>query len=151
MASTWCPLKSWLGNDRPIAEGMTLRDPAGREWAVCEVTGNLFRIRSGTAVQMRNVDELQTWEQKWDIKEADNQERPMAQPDTVHEQIENWFTYHPPKDDQPGRYLRIRQAGLAFAKVLAENSPPSAALDEALNHTRSAVMWANAAIACGGK
>lgn len=63
--------------------------------------------------------------------------------------LANWFTYHPPVDNADvARYQRIREAGLAFATVLAEETPSGPDLTASLRHVRDAVMTANAGIAC---
>ena len=80
-------------------------------------------------------------------KEPTCQTRPM----TMQEKLDNWFTYHPPLDDQHERYAQIRAAGKQFAEKLAELCPESADLTVALRHIRDAVYNANASIACGGK
>ena len=67
------------------------------------------------------------------------------------EQLENWFTYHSPTDEQLPKYKAIREAGLAFATVIVENTPISADQTAAIQKIREAVMTANASIACGGK
>ncbi len=68
--------------------------------------------------------------------------------DDLKEQIENWFTYHAPKNDQTERYIRIRDAGKAFALEIAECTPGCADRTDAIRKVREAVMTANAAIAC---
>ena len=60
----------------------------------------------------------------------------------------NLFTYHPPQDGDQERYVAIREAGLAFARTLVEQTPPSADQTAALRKVREAVFTANAAIAC---
>jgi hypothetical protein len=65
--------------------------------------------------------------------------------------LQNWFTYHSPTPDQVPNYLAIREAGLAFARVLLANSPSSADQTAAIRKVREAVMTANQSIACGGK
>lgn len=74
-------------------------------------------------------------------------ERPMS----VQEQLNNWFSYHPPIDDQAQRYERIRAAGKVFAETLVELCPDSADRSVAIRKVREAVYSANASIACGGK
>jgi hypothetical protein len=64
------------------------------------------------------------------------------------EQIENWFRYHSPKEDQQQRYERIRSSAKVFAKVIVECTPPSADQTASLRKLRECVMTANAAIAC---
>ena len=63
--------------------------------------------------------------------------------------IEELFTYHAPTGDQPERYLRIREAGKALARVIDECCPPGPDRTAAVRHIREAVMTANASIATG--
>ena len=66
--------------------------------------------------------------------------------------LDNWFTHHPPQGPEDvARYQRIREAGKAFAEVIARETPQSADQTVAIRHVREAVMVANCAIACGGK
>ena len=69
----------------------------------------------------------------------------------TYEQLENWFTYHQPDALSTMSYTAIRAAGLEFAKVIVNCTPPSADQTDAIRKVREAVMTANAAIACGGK
>ena len=62
--------------------------------------------------------------------------------------LENWFTYHAPREGQPERYLAIREAGKAFAEVIVANTPSCADQTVAVRKIREAVMVANQAIAC---
>ena len=67
------------------------------------------------------------------------------------EQLQNWFTHHPPTDQRTiESYESIRAAGLAFATVIRDLTPPSADQTAAVRKVREAVMTANAALACGG-
>ncbi len=68
----------------------------------------------------------------------------------IEDQIENWFSYHSPKDDQPAKYVAIREAGKALALTIANNTPTNADQSAALRKVREAVMTANASIACNG-
>lgn len=61
--------------------------------------------------------------------------------------IEQRFTYHPPKGDQPERYGQVRAAALEFANLLVKLCPQSRELDNALDGLDVVVMQANAAIA----
>lgn len=61
--------------------------------------------------------------------------------------LENLFTYHPPKGDQAIRYEHIRVAGREFAKVIERLCPQSADRTVAIRCIREAVMWSNSAIA----
>lgn len=62
--------------------------------------------------------------------------------------IQNWFSYHSPKADQPSRYEAIRDSAKELATVIVTNTPPSADQTAAIRLLREAVMTANAAIAC---
>ena len=67
------------------------------------------------------------------------------------EQLKNWFTHHPPTDERTVEsYEAIRAAGLAFATVIRDLTPPSRDQTAAIRLVRSAVLFANASIACGG-
>ena len=61
--------------------------------------------------------------------------------------LNNRFTYHPPKDDQAIRYEMIRDWGRQFAEHINEKCPNSREKSMAITHLEEAVMWANAAIA----
>lgn len=63
------------------------------------------------------------------------------------EEIDELFTYHAPKGDQPQRYEVIRAAAKEFAKVLIANTQPSADQTHAIRQLRSCVMFANASVA----
>jgi hypothetical protein len=75
--------------------------------------------------------------------------------------IHNWFRYHPPTEtaerdsmtpaEVGARYERLRDAGKAFAEVIAAETPICADQTVAIRHVREAVFTANAAIACGGR
>lgn len=67
------------------------------------------------------------------------------------EQLENWFTYHAPSQDDLVAYAKLRQAGHEFAKAINDLVPESADKTAAIRKLREAVMTANAAIACKGK
>ena len=61
--------------------------------------------------------------------------------------IEVLFTYHQPFGDQPARYVRIREAGKALAKVIHAELAPGPDRTAAIRKVREAVMTANASIA----
>ena len=61
--------------------------------------------------------------------------------------LENRFTYHAPKDDQPLRYEEIRMAGKEFARLINSVCPEGREKSLAVTHIEEAVFWANAAIA----
>ena len=64
------------------------------------------------------------------------------------DEIENYFTHHPPTPAQVAQYEVIREAGKAFADCVRVYTPPSADQSAAIRKIREAVMTANAAIAC---
>jgi hypothetical protein len=57
------------------------------------------------------------------------------------------FTYHPPKSDQPGRYMLLREQAHNLASLFLQNCPNSRERSLALTKLEEAVMWANASIA----
>jgi hypothetical protein len=62
-------------------------------------------------------------------------------------EIDEQFSYHEPRADQPERYRLIRDAGKALAMSIHLNTPPGADQSAAIRKVREAVMTANAAIA----
>ena len=68
----------------------------------------------------------------------------------INEQIEEWFTYHKPTEDQIPKYAAIRDKAKELALVLAANTPSCPDQTVALRKLREAVMVANQSIACGG-
>lgn len=69
----------------------------------------------------------------------------------TQEQLDNWFKYHSPTEEQQRCYVRIREAGKQLAVAISECCPKSADATAAVRKVREAVMTANAAIACDGK
>lgn len=70
--------------------------------------------------------------------------------DEMDEQdLDNYFSYHPPQGDQVERYANIREAGRLMAQVIIDSTPAGADQTAAIRKIREAVMTANAAIACG--
>lgn len=67
------------------------------------------------------------------------------------EQLDNWFSYHTPQDEQIEKYKNIRASARLFAMAIVANTPESADQTAAIRKVREAVMTANAAIACGGR
>lgn len=65
-------------------------------------------------------------------------------------ELENRFTYHPPKPDQVETYERIRAAGLELATLIVDLTPGSREQSLSITHIEDAVMWANAAEARHG-
>lgn len=86
---------------------------------------------------------------------ASNEVSVVISAEELREQEESWledvFSYHAPKDDQPQRYERIRAAAKEFARVILDNVPACADRSAALRKLREAVMTANAAIALEGR
>lgn len=63
------------------------------------------------------------------------------------DRIDEVFSYHPPKDDQPQRYQELRAKAKELAKLIDSHCPESPERSVALRKLRESVMWANAAIA----
>lgn len=66
------------------------------------------------------------------------------------EQIQEIFTYHAPKGDQPLRYEKLREAAKCFAEILVDVTPPGPDQSAAIRKLRECVMTANASIALEG-
>jgi hypothetical protein len=62
--------------------------------------------------------------------------------------LDNSYTYHSPKGDQPDRYVTIRDLAHKFAIHLCENCPKSRELSIALTDLEKVVTMANKSIAC---
>lgn len=62
--------------------------------------------------------------------------------------ILNWFSYHPPKKDQPPRFEEIRKEAIKLASKIISITPESEEQKIAIQKLRECVMFANAAIAC---
>jgi hypothetical protein len=65
--------------------------------------------------------------------------------------IEHIFSYHAPKEGQPGQYEAIRAAAKDLAKVILTNTLPGADQTAAIRKLRECVMTANASIALEGR
>lgn len=66
-------------------------------------------------------------------------------------QVENWFRYHSPDEQQLTQYEAIRSSAKQLALVILAATPESADQSAAMRKLRECVMTANAAIACRGK
>ena len=64
------------------------------------------------------------------------------------DQIENSFTYHPPKGDQQERYVDLRMKAKQLAQTIVNSTKPSREQSLAITKLEEAIMWANKAIAC---
>lgn len=63
------------------------------------------------------------------------------------ERLENNFTYHPPKGDQPSRYEELRRGGKLLGAMILNHCPKSRERSLALTKVEEAITWANASIA----
>lgn len=61
--------------------------------------------------------------------------------------LDNVYTYHAPKDDQPERYGKIRAKARELAELIEVCCPDSREKSLADTRLEEAVMWANASIA----
>jgi len=68
--------------------------------------------------------------------------------DYINSQLENSFTYHSPKNNQPQRYEAIRGKAKELAHMINELCPDSRERSIAQTNLEQAVMWANKSIAC---
>ena len=64
-------------------------------------------------------------------------------------QVENSFTYHSPKSNQPERYLTLRDNAKTLAFDILHLVPPGREQSLAITKLEEAIMWANKGIACG--
>jgi hypothetical protein len=61
--------------------------------------------------------------------------------------IDDLFSYHAPRGDQPDRYAKLRTAAKEFALAIEANTKPGPDQSAAIRKVREAVMTANASIA----
>jgi hypothetical protein len=61
--------------------------------------------------------------------------------------IDNRFMYHPPKADQPEKYLMIRAVAKTLAELINDVCPGSREKSLAMTALEECVMWSNASIA----
>lgn len=66
---------------------------------------------------------------------------------SLHDRVDNDFTYHPPHGDQPERYDALRSLAKALAHAIVASSPTSREQSNALTRLEEVVFWTNAAIA----
>ena len=78
-----------------------------------------------------------------DIDPEDFDLTPQEQAD-----LDNWFTYHPPTQEQIPVFEALRDAGHEFAEKIMALVPNSPDRSVAIRHVRDAVMCANASLAC---
>lgn len=62
--------------------------------------------------------------------------------------IEHWFTHHPPTPEQIAKYTALREAGKELALLIHELCPPGKVSVDAITAVRLAIMHANMSIAC---
>ena len=65
-------------------------------------------------------------------------------------ELQKKFTHHTPVGDQPTRYVIVREALMAAAAVVLEQSVPSREQSLALTKLEEAMFWANEGIARNG-
>lgn len=65
----------------------------------------------------------------------------------MRDDIDNRFTYHPPKGEQAERYVYLREQFRYVAQEVLRQCPPSRDRSLALTKLQEAMMWANASIA----
>lgn len=67
---------------------------------------------------------------------------------TKIEDIENWFSYHAPSQEQQLKYIALREKAKEYAKLILELCPDCADTTVALRSLREVSMQVNQAIAC---
>ncbi len=65
----------------------------------------------------------------------------------VAAELEKRFTYHAPKNDQPERYVALREKAKELATMVVQYTPSSREQATALTKIEESCFWANAAIA----
>lgn len=65
----------------------------------------------------------------------------------INEEIERNFTYHAPKNDQPARYVELRDKAKELAYLIDKLCPKSRERSAAMTQLEQAIFWANASIA----
>lgn len=63
------------------------------------------------------------------------------------DKIDNTFTYHAPKGDQPARYEALRSKARELARLIEASCPESREKSLAMTKLQECTMWANASIA----
>lgn len=71
-------------------------------------------------------------------------------PGITQTDLDNWFTYHAPSEEQQVRYRTIREGAKVFAHILLDNSLTSADQTAAMRKLREVVMTINQSIANEG-
>ena len=61
--------------------------------------------------------------------------------------LDNIYTYHPPKEGQPQKYETIRKKAKELAQLIKQECPESRERSIAFTQLETTVMWANASIA----
>jgi len=64
------------------------------------------------------------------------------------DELDRFFTYHPPVHADIDKFTRIRREAYNLAHVIFQDAPDGRDRDLAIEKLREVVMWANAAIAC---
>ena len=65
--------------------------------------------------------------------------------------LNNRFTYHPPKNGQQAKYELLRKLGKELAEHIVELVPEGRECSLAVTKVEESIMWANAGIAREGK
>lgn len=81
--------------------------------------------------------------------EKEVQPEPTSYPCDTQQQadLHNRFTYHAPREDQPKRYVMLRESAKILAEMIVKLTPKSREQSLALTHLEETIFWANAAIA----
>lgn len=116
-------------------------------------TGEIYELAEGESPRPGDVElsqdealklmQMELEQRKRELRNFSEQRASVAK----SQQVENAFTYHAPKDNQPERYTQIREAAKGLALLIDAQCPNSREKSLALTNLEQAIMWANASIA----
>jgi hypothetical protein len=66
----------------------------------------------------------------------------------TQEELDNWFTYHPPQPEQLSVYRGLREWAMGFAQAFNDVAPECADKTAAMRKLRDTLMAMNLTIAC---
>lgn len=110
-------------------------------------------FRTGSAAPRNEKELLEKFDEAERVSDRLRERRPeptVSQSGQLHDRVERDFQYHPPKGDQPQKYVFIRDKARQLAHDLVDLVPPGRELSLALTKLEECVMMANAGIARHG-
>ena len=91
------------------------------------------------------MEDMNTQEQVAKPVESEIAVNPITNID--QQELDCRFTYHAPKNQQPQKYVLLRDQAKSLAEQIYRLSPKSREQSLAITHLEEAIFWANAAIA----